>query len=116
MAQTLTYVRFAPEPEEPPPVLLRGPVAWARDNLFSSIASGLTTLTFVALAIRLLPPMMHGRRRWRFGTRPTAPYVDNTKTAPVGRSLRQNSTTCGLVRIRLRNDGAWILLKRSGRA
>ncbi|MFY9970768.1 MAG: amino acid ABC transporter permease [Roseiarcus sp.] len=58
MAQTLTYVRFAPEPEEPPPVLLRGPVAWARDNLFSSIASGLTTLTFVALAIRLLPPMI----------------------------------------------------------
>ena len=43
---------------EPPPVLLRGPVAWARDNLFSSIASGLTTLTFVALAIRLLPPMI----------------------------------------------------------
>ena len=38
MAQTLAYVRNVSEPEEPPPMLLSGPLVWAKDNLFSSIA------------------------------------------------------------------------------
>ncbi len=30
------YVRLAPEPILPPPLLSRGAIAWARANLFSS--------------------------------------------------------------------------------
>lgn len=56
VAQGLAYVRKASEPEEPPPILLSGPLVWAKDNLFSSIASGLTTLAFIALALWLAPP------------------------------------------------------------
>jgi general L-amino acid transport system permease protein len=56
VSQALAYVRKASEPEEPPPMLLSGPVVWAKDNLFSSIASGLMTLAFIALALWLAPP------------------------------------------------------------
>ncbi|MBV8105909.1 MAG: amino acid ABC transporter permease [Hyphomicrobiales bacterium] len=56
VAQALAYVRKASEPEEPPPMLLSGPLVWVRDNLFSSIVSGLTTLAFIALALWLAPP------------------------------------------------------------
>ena len=58
MAQTLAYVRDASEPEDPPPMLLSGPLLWAKANLFSSIGSGLTTVAFIALALWLLPPMI----------------------------------------------------------
>jgi general L-amino acid transport system permease protein len=58
VAQALAYVRNASEPEEPPPTLLSGPLVWAKDNLFSSIPSGLTTLAFIALAMWLLPPVI----------------------------------------------------------
>ncbi len=58
MAQCLTYVRSCSEPEEPPPVLSSGALAWARANLFSSIASSLTTVALVALALWLLPPLV----------------------------------------------------------
>jgi general L-amino acid transport system permease protein len=56
VAPTAAYVRNASEPEEPPPMLLSGPLLWAKDNLFSSIASGATTLVFIALALWLVPP------------------------------------------------------------
>jgi general L-amino acid transport system permease protein len=58
VAQVAAYVRNASEPEEPPPTLLSGRLVWAKDNLFSSIASGITTLVFIALALWLVPPLI----------------------------------------------------------
>jgi general L-amino acid transport system permease protein len=49
-----TYVREAPEPEEAPPFLSMGALAWARANLFSSIGSSLVTIGCVALVAYLL--------------------------------------------------------------
>jgi general L-amino acid transport system permease protein len=53
--EPVAYVRTAPEPEEPPPLLSRGGLAWIRANLFSSIGSSLVTIGCVALAAYLLP-------------------------------------------------------------
>jgi general L-amino acid transport system permease protein len=53
----LTYVRKAPEPEEAPPLLSSGALAWARTNLFSSIGSTSVTLGCVALVAYLLPQL-----------------------------------------------------------
>jgi general L-amino acid transport system permease protein len=58
MAEALVYVRQASEPEEPPPAFSSGPLAWANANLFSSVASTLTTLSFIALGVWLLPPLI----------------------------------------------------------
>ncbi len=55
--EPVAYVREAPEPEDPPPTLAGGALAWARSNLFSSPASGLTTVVFLALVVYLLPPL-----------------------------------------------------------
>jgi general L-amino acid transport system permease protein len=52
------YVRLAPEPILPPPLLSRGAIAWARANLFSSPLSGAITLALVALALWMLPPLI----------------------------------------------------------
>jgi general L-amino acid transport system permease protein len=54
---SLAYVREASEPEEAPPMLSRGAVAWAGTNLFSSIGSTLVTLGCVALVAYLLPQL-----------------------------------------------------------
>jgi general L-amino acid transport system permease protein len=51
------YVREAPEPEERPPILSIGVLAWARANLFSSIGSTLVTIGCVALVAYLLPQL-----------------------------------------------------------
>jgi general L-amino acid transport system permease protein len=51
------YVREAPEPEEAPPILSIGMLAWARANLFSSIGSTLVTIGCVALVACLLPQL-----------------------------------------------------------
>jgi general L-amino acid transport system permease protein len=51
------FVRSAAEPDEPPPLLSRGALAWLRANLFSSLLSTLTTLAVAALALWLLPPL-----------------------------------------------------------
>jgi general L-amino acid transport system permease protein len=53
-----TYVREAPEPEEAPPILSMGALAWARTNLFSSIGSSLVTIGCVALVAYLLPQLV----------------------------------------------------------
>jgi len=53
-----TYVREAPEPEEAPPFLSKGALAWARANLFSSIGSSLVTIGCVALVAYLLPQLV----------------------------------------------------------
>jgi len=58
MSANGTYVREKSEPEEPPPALSRGALAWATNNLFSSIWSGLTTLALVAIGLWLIPPMI----------------------------------------------------------
>ena len=52
-----SYVQEAPEPEEPPPILSRGALAWARTNLFSSIGSSLATVGCVALLAYFLPKL-----------------------------------------------------------
>ena len=54
----IAYVREAPEPEEPPPVLSSGAWAWARANLFSSIGSTLVTIGCAALVVYLLPQLV----------------------------------------------------------
>ncbi len=51
------YVREASEPEEAPPMLSRGALAWVRTNLFSSIGSTLVTLGCAALVGYLLPQL-----------------------------------------------------------
>ncbi len=58
MSEALAFVRDASEPEDPPPSLTGGAMAWAKTNLFSSIGSSLTTFVFVALALWLLPPLI----------------------------------------------------------
>ena len=60
MTDAIAFVRARPEPVDPPPVFGAGALAWARANLFSSVASSLTTLVFVALALWVLPPVV----RW----------------------------------------------------
>jgi general L-amino acid transport system permease protein len=56
--QALTFVRSGSEPVELPPPFSTGAVAWAKANLFSSIASAVTTLTFAALFVWLIPPLI----------------------------------------------------------
>jgi general L-amino acid transport system permease protein len=55
--ELLAYVREAPEPEDPPPTLTSGALAWARANLFSSPGSSLITIGFLALIVYLLPQL-----------------------------------------------------------
>jgi len=56
--RSLPYVREAPEPQEVPPILSRGALAWARANLFSSVGSTLVTIGCIALAAYLLPQLV----------------------------------------------------------
>jgi general L-amino acid transport system permease protein len=56
--EPLAYVREEPEPEDPPPTLSGSALVWARDNLFSSLGSSLTTIAFIALGAYLLPPLV----------------------------------------------------------
>jgi len=56
--EPVAYVRAAREPEEPPPMLSSGAIAWVRANLFSSIGSSLVTIGCVALAAYLLPQLV----------------------------------------------------------
>ena len=52
------YVRAQSEPKLPPPLMTSGPLAWARENLFSSAANAATTLALLALALWLIPPLI----------------------------------------------------------
>jgi general L-amino acid transport system permease protein len=52
------YVRGAAEPALPPPALVSGPLAWLRDNLFSSWGNGAVTLILAVLIAWLLPPLL----------------------------------------------------------
>ncbi|HEY1943077.1 MAG TPA: amino acid ABC transporter permease [Roseiarcus sp.] len=53
----VAYVRLAPEPALPPPLLARGAIAWARANLFSSPLSSAVTLALLALTAWTLPQL-----------------------------------------------------------
>ena len=55
---SLAYVREASEPEEAPPMLSSGALAWARANLFSSIGSTFVTIGCIALVAYLLPQLV----------------------------------------------------------
>jgi general L-amino acid transport system permease protein len=54
----VAYIREAPEPEEPPPALSSGALAWAKANLFSSIGSSFVTIGCAALVAYLLPQLV----------------------------------------------------------
>ena len=58
MAATAAFVRTAPEPVLPAPMLQRGAAAWLRNNLFSSPASSILTIALAALALWLLPGLI----------------------------------------------------------
>ena len=58
MTEALAFVRETSEPEDPPPSLSSGGLAWAKANLFSSVGSSLTTFAFIALGLWLLPPVI----------------------------------------------------------
>ncbi len=49
------YLQQERLPALPPPGLTRGPLAWMRHNLFSSPASSVLTILFIALAVWVLP-------------------------------------------------------------
>ncbi len=56
--ELLAYVREAREPEDPPPTLTSGALAWALTNLFSSPGSSLTTIGFLGLIVYFLPQLI----------------------------------------------------------
>ncbi len=78
MTDAVAFVRERPEPLDPPPTFSRNAWMWMRANLFSSIASSLTTLAFVALAVWLIPPLV----RWA--------TVDAVWIAPNGALCREH--------------------------
>jgi general L-amino acid transport system permease protein len=57
-------------PDEKPPIMATGPIAWMRTNLFSSPLNALLTLLAVALLVLVIPPFI----RWAF--------IDATWTFP----------------------------------
>jgi general L-amino acid transport system permease protein len=55
---SLAYVREASEPDEAPPILSSGALAWARANLFSSVGSTFVTIGCIALVAYWLPQLV----------------------------------------------------------
>ncbi len=55
---TLSYVQTAQADTLPPPLLVRGPIAWVRQNLFSSIPNTILTLVVVYLLYVVIPPVI----------------------------------------------------------
>ena len=78
MSDARIFVRKTSEPADPPPTFSSGALAWANANLFSSIASSLTTLVFFVFALWLLPPLL----RWA--------ATDAVWSAPDGDLCRQH--------------------------
>ena len=58
MIRAAGYVRALSEPQLPPPPFSLGAIAWARENLFSSVASTFVTIVFVALFAWYIPPVI----------------------------------------------------------
>ena len=55
---TLSYVQTAQADTLPPPLLVRGPIAWVRQNLFSSIPNAILTLVVLYLLYVVIPPVI----------------------------------------------------------
>lgn len=55
---TLSYVQTAQADTLPPPLLVRGPIAWMRQNLFSSIPNAILTLVVLYLLYVVIPPVI----------------------------------------------------------
>jgi general L-amino acid transport system permease protein len=53
---SLSYVQARQSDPLPPPMLVRGPIAWARQNLFSSIPNTILTLVVLYLLYLIIPP------------------------------------------------------------
>ncbi|MCW6507555.1 amino acid ABC transporter permease [Lichenifustis flavocetrariae] len=53
-----TYLQREKNPALPPPRLTSGPLAWVRQNLFSSIGSSVLTFLFLALALWIIPSLI----------------------------------------------------------
>jgi general L-amino acid transport system permease protein len=52
----LPYVQARQSEPLPPPMLVRGPIAWARQNLFSSVPNTILTLVVFYLLYLIIPP------------------------------------------------------------
>jgi len=80
MTTSVSFVRTAPEPFLPAPILDRGAAAWLRENLFSSLASTILTVTLAALALWLLPGLI----AWA--------TIDAVWSAPDGAACRSHQS------------------------
>src|SRR5689334_5982169 len=56
--QSIGFVRSHQTDAMPPPNLVRGPVAWIRQSLFSSPANGILTIAVLALLYVVIPPVV----------------------------------------------------------
>ena len=56
-ALSLSFIRREAVPAAPPPVLVSGPLAWARANLFSGPGNTLLTLLALAILALAVPPL-----------------------------------------------------------
>ncbi|MDN2564984.1 amino acid ABC transporter permease [Aquibium sp. A9E412] len=54
----LIYVRTEMVHSEPPPINVSGPLAWARENLFSGVANTLMTLFSLYILYLIVPPLV----------------------------------------------------------
>ena len=55
---SLSYVQTRQTEPLPPPTLVRGPIAWARQNLFSSVPNAILTLVVLYLLYLIVPPLL----------------------------------------------------------
>ena len=55
---TLSFVRTDSTEAMPPPNMATGPVAWVRQNLFSSVGNAVMTVLFLLLLAYIVPPMI----------------------------------------------------------
>jgi general L-amino acid transport system permease protein len=56
--ETLNFVRTSEVAAAPPPALVRGPLAWMRENLFSSLPNTVLTLAALYLIYIVVPPIL----------------------------------------------------------
>jgi general L-amino acid transport system permease protein len=58
MSETGAFVRTELLPERAPPIVARGAIGWARENLFSSLFNLVMTAICVALIVLIVPPLV----------------------------------------------------------
>ncbi len=57
-AEMASFVRGNTLEQQPPPVLVGGPIAWMRDKLFASVGDTLMTLAGLYLVYLIIPPLV----------------------------------------------------------